>query len=167
MILVLIAAQRQLVRHCEMDSTIVPMIRAVLYILLAALLAACQERGRLVVLPGATGDNLAFVLSAWSDESPGKLHAVYVSRCIERGLNFPQETERVWSAQVKDGTESPTVGQFAYGKNLAGLLTSFGPEAITPGCYIARAYADFPDPRVAVAVFRVAPNGNITSLSDA
>ncbi len=143
------------------------MIRPAVYVLLVILLASCQMRARLSVAPGATGNNLAFILSAWSDETPGKLRYVYVNRCVERGSGFPEQKETVWSAGVKDTAESPVVGQFAYGKDFAGLITGYGPEPITPGCYIARVYAEFPDPRQAIAVFRVEFNGDITSLGDA
>ncbi len=138
---------------------------AILFLGLA--LAACQEQARLSIAPSSTAGSLSFVLSAWSDRTPGKLNAVYVQRCAEPRSEFPGENERVWAAWVKNGEEAPTVGQFAYGKDLAGLITVAGPEPLVPGCYIARAYASFPDPRLAVLIFRITRDGQVASDPDA
>jgi hypothetical protein len=146
-------------------TTVLVRTAAVLFVGLA--LAACQEQARLSIAPNSTAGSLSFVLSAWSEQTPGRLNAVYVQRCAEPRSELPGENERVWAAWVKNGDEAPTVGQFSYGKDLAGLITVSGPEPLVPGCYIARAYASFPDPRLAVLVFRVTQDGQVASAPDA
>src|SRR5438132_244365 len=89
--------------------------------ILVATLSACQLRARLEVAPESTIGDLVFILTAWSDETPGKLTSVSVYRCIERGQSFPLRGERVWAARVKPGAEAPIAGRFAYGQNL-GML---------------------------------------------
>jgi len=143
------------------------LFRAAVVLFVGLALAACQERARLSIAPNSTAANLSFVLSAWSDDTPGRLNAVYVAQCSEQSSEFPGANARVWAAWVKGGDEAPTVGQFAYGKDLAGLITVSGPEPLAPGCYIARAYADFPDPRLAVLIFRVTQDGQVAVVPDA
>ena len=148
-----------------MPSFIFSAARCVSVLVFGVLLSSCQSAGRLVVAPESTSENLVFVLSAWSDQTPGKLKAVYVYRCVERGREFPEFGERVWAASVLPEQESPSVGRFIYGKNLAGLTTSHGPERLSSGCYIAQAYANFPDPQSAVTVFRISPEGAVSNAN--
>lgn len=139
--------------------------KRVCILVVGIMFSSCQSAGKLVVAPESTIENIVFVLSAWSAQTPGKLKAVYVYRCIEHGREFPEFGERVWAASVTPGLESPMVGHFTYGKNFAGLTTSHGPERLASGCYIAQAYADFPDPRAAVTVFRISLEGVISSAN--
>jgi hypothetical protein len=149
-----------------MVSAITALVRTALVLFIGFALAACQEQARLSIAPGSTAANLSFVLSAWSDQTPGRLNAVYVARCSEVSEEISRQNERVWAAWVKGGAEAPTVGQFSYGKDLAGLITISGPQPLVPGCYIARAYASFPDPRLAVLTFRVTEDGQIAGAHD-
>ena len=145
-----------------MRTCIYSQAKCFLVFVAGVLLTSCQSAGKLAIAPQSTKDNLVFVLSAWSDPTPGNLKAVYVSRCIERGREFPEFGERIWAASVAPGLDLPMVGRFTYGKNLAGLITSREPESLGSGCYIAQAYANFPDPRAAVIVFRISPEGGIS-----
>jgi len=139
------------------------LVRAAIVLFAGVVLSACQEQARLSIVPNSTAGNLSFVLSAWSEQAPGRLNAVYVAHCSEVGDEFPAGNERVWAAWAQGGADAPMVGQFSYGKDLAGLVTFSGPEPLVPGCYMARAYASFPDPRLAVLYFRVAQDGQVTS----
>jgi hypothetical protein len=130
------------------------------------LLASCQLRARLTIAEESTPDNLVFILSDWGGSKPGKLQSVYVFRCIEDGSNFPVQKEQVWAARAPNRSGAPLLGRIKYGQ-VDGLITSVSAEAIVPGCYIARVYADFPDPRQGIAVFRVDTNGQIGMRDDA
>ena len=132
----------------------------------AILLASCQLSARLTIAEGSTPTNLVFVLTDWEGSKPGKLHSVYVSRCIEDGPNFPIEKEHVWVALATDLSSAPELGRITYG-SVVGLTTTVSAETIVPGCYIARAYANFPDSRQGIAVFRVDANGRIDARDDA
>ena len=144
------------------------LVRTALLLFVGLVLVACQERARLSIAPNSTAANLSFVLSAWSDDTPGRLNAAYVAvtRCPEQRSEFSGANERVWAAWVKGGDEAPVVGKFSYGKDLAGLVTVSGPQPLVTGCYIARAYADFPDPRLAVLIFRVTEDGQIAIVPE-
>ena len=146
----------------NMRSLICSAANCFLVFVAGVLLTSCQSAGKLAIAPESTNDNLVFVLSARSDPTPGNLKSVYVSRCIGRGQEFREIGERVWAASVAPGLDSPLVGRFTYGKNLSGLITSHGPESLGSGCYIAQAYANFPDTRAAVIVFRISPEGVIS-----
>lgn len=126
-------------------------------------LISCQSAGKLTIATESTPENLVFVLSAWSDQTPGNLQEVSVYRCVERGADFPDIGERVWSAHVMPDRESPLVGRFIYGREFSGLTTTHGPERLGAGCYVARAYAKFPDTRSAVTIFKISPEGKVRS----
>lgn len=133
-------------------------------LLLLLSLASCQSAGKLVVAAGSTSESLVFVLSDWSEQKPGKLSSVDVYRCADRGDGLPETGELVWAASVKEGLEPPLVGIFSYGKNFGNLVTSEGPAQLSAGCYVARAYAAFPDPRSAVTQFRVEKDGSAVGV---
>ena len=137
--------------------------KSIIIILFIVFLASCQLRAKLVVAPESTINNLYFVLSAWSEQTPGNLRAVYMYRCVEQGSQFPENGECLWATRVKDGEKPPVLGRFGYGHDIPGFATSQEPKPLRPGCYIVRAYADFPDPRSAVLVFRISSDGKITS----
>ena len=140
-------------------------VRPIIVLAVVALLAACQAPARLVVARGSTASNLAFIFSAWSDSTPGRLRSVYVHRCIEPVPGFPEMGERVWSIWVHpdDASRAPTVGRIEYGRSFGVLRTGTEPQPLAPGCYIAQAWGDFPEMRGGVTVFRVSPFGEVTS----
>jgi hypothetical protein len=147
-------------------SSISQVARISSLVVASILLASCQLRARLAIAEESTATNLVFVLSDWGGSKPGKLQSVYVSRCIEDGSNFPVEKEHVWVARATDPSSAPLLGRIAYGQ-VVGLTTSVTAEALAPGCYIARAWADFPDPRQGIAVFRVNDDGLVAVRDDA
>ena len=139
------------------------LIKVIVAIASVLALTACQRMARLALTPDSTPENITFVLSAWSDSTPGRLRHVAVYRCVDRGSAFPESGEVVWSASLTDGAEAPLVGRFGYGQNLSGLTTSHEAVPLGPGCYIVRAVAEFPELRQAVLVVRVSLGGKITS----
>jgi hypothetical protein len=132
---------------------------------LAMLLASCQLRARLLIADGSTADKLTFIVSAWSDNTPGKLDSAYVTSCVDRPGQFPAETTRVWAASAKTGADRPSAGRFSYG-NVPGLTNNVEAKPLAPGCYVARVNAYFPDPRGAWLVFHITSSGAITTVAD-
>ena len=144
-----------------------PTVCAVL-IVAAILVAGCEQRSRLAILPGSTSGDLTFAISAWDSSERGHVHSIDVYRCVERAGNFPNDGIRVWAAEVANGKSPPLLGEFRYGTNVGALITYIGPEPLDPGCYIARVDARFPEePRGAVLVFRVSADGKVKSDNDA
>jgi len=146
-------------------------IRSVLTIACAVSVVACSLAARLVLAPESTRDRVVFVLSDWSESKPGRLDGIYVYRCIEAPApfpgsgpaRFPGQGELVWAAHTTKDAEAPRLGRIAYGESLPGLITSQEPAALEPGCYIAHAYARFPDMRAGLLVFRVSREGKVAS----
>jgi hypothetical protein len=73
----------------------------------------------------------------------------------------------MWYASVRSPARGPTVGVFEYGQELGELKSELSPVPLGAGCYIANAYARFPDPRGAVLVFDILPDGSVVGRSDA
>jgi hypothetical protein len=139
-------------------------LTAPIYLLVVILLTSCQSAGKLVVAANSTSDNLVFVLSDWSDQKSAGLFSIDVYRCIDRGTGFPELGERVWAASVKPGLTPPLAGSFTYGKDFGNLVTIEGPAMLTTGCYVARAYAEFPDLRSAVTELRIENDGSAIGI---
>jgi hypothetical protein len=134
-------------------------------IIVAALLSSCQLGARLAIVDGSTAAKLEFVLSEWSNTKPGRLEAIYVFSCVERLGKFPTPTGRVWSAHARKGSDTPEVGRFNYG-HATSLTTDFEAQPLKPGCYVARAYAKFPDTRQGFVAFRVTAAGDVVVITD-
>jgi hypothetical protein len=130
-------------------------------------LISCQFTAKLEIKPGSSATHLVFSFTGGqSGDAAGRLKSAQVNRCKREGNSYPLRGELVWSVYVPSGKEPPVVEVFAYGQTIVGLETADGPAALTgPGCYIASAYGDFPDPRLGVIVFYVSSDGKTIDMN--
>lgn len=109
---------------------------------------------------------MAFILTDWQGTTPGILREIIVDRCVEQGTKFPGRGELLWHATIGSENIGPVVGRIEYGKDLDSLTSKIPPQPLTVGCFIAAAYANFPDPRGAVLVFDILPDGRVAGRAD-
>jgi hypothetical protein len=134
--------------------------------LVSLLCTACTMRARLAVAPGSSASGITFTLSEWDGSRPGELIGVAVHRCLPGKRSFPERGERVWYASVESSAEGPLVGTFEYGQETGELKSVGSPVTLGVGCYIANAYARFPDTRGAVLVFDILADGSVVGRPD-